>query len=189
MDGPNGVCTPSTEAMVTEMSELQTRRSRRIAEKNEKPRRSSRIVEKNENIRVDVGTLQRHSEEALQWKKRNNEINKEAPRHSKRGGLFGQPAPAPSLLVFGQQAPAPAMGGGLLGGLMPAQPGVAGNNDDSDATIPFPEDDEGLLQLGLVSFSGGVRHLDDTRYNNAGVSVGQLLGLEVVFGVGAPEGD
>lgn len=91
-------------------------------EKNEIPQRSRRIAEKNENIRVDVGTLQRHSEEALQQKKRNNEISKEAPRHSKRGGLFGLPVPAPSLFVFGQQAPAPAMGGGLFGGRMPAQP-------------------------------------------------------------------
>ena len=91
---------------------------------------------------------------------------------------------------------------------------IAGNDDDdSDATIPFPEDDEDLFQLGLVSFRGGViypnpspssatepevdqAHNDDDRevtqcesYNNAGVSVGQLLGLVAVSGVGAAVGD
>ena len=75
-------------------------------------------------------------------------------------------------LAFGTAVGGPSAGAVICG--------VAGNDDDSDATIPFPEDDESLRQLGLVSFSGGVRTLDDTRYNNAGVTVGQLLGLERV---------
>ena len=121
----------------TEMTEQQPRRSRRIAEKNEKPLR-------------------------------NNDDDSKVTRCNSVGDLLG---PADGL-AFGTAVGGPSAGAVICG--------VAGNDDDSDATIPFPEDDKSLRQLGLVSFSGGVRTLDDTRYNNAGVTVGQLLGLERV---------
>ena len=113
--------------------------------------------------------------------------------------------------MLSRPTPAPSLFGAEFEGVEFC---IAGNDDDdSDATIPFPEDDEDLFQLGLVSFRGGViypnpspssatepevdqAHNDDDRevtqcesYNNAGVSVGQLLGLVAVFGVGAAVGD